>query len=72
LRFSYVHVQETNNSFDPYEGQILFVAMESMFFWGPNAIGAKYLALFRKSKDDPRDKRKHLAVLAYIATMVST
>ncbi|KAJ1308232.1 hypothetical protein OPQ81_003947 [Rhizoctonia solani] len=40
-----------------------------MFFFGPKAIGAKYLALFQRS-DAPKDKLKYLAMLAYVATMV--
>ncbi|KAJ1304179.1 hypothetical protein OPQ81_008579 [Rhizoctonia solani] len=66
----YFHYRETNDPVDPYEGQIMLIGLESMFFWGPNAIGAKYPALFRRDEDDPRDERKHLAVLAYVATMV--
>ncbi|KDN44019.1 hypothetical protein RSAG8_05751, partial [Rhizoctonia solani AG-8 WAC10335] len=68
----YFHYRETNvnDPTDPYEGKILYTALESTFFAGPNAIGAKYPALFRRSEDNPKDERKHLAVLAYLATMV--
>ncbi|CUA73491.1 hypothetical protein RSOLAG22IIIB_05341 [Rhizoctonia solani] len=66
----YFHYREINDPADPYEGQILYIALESTFFSGPNSIGAKYPALFRRSEDNPKDERKHLAVLAYLATMV--
>ncbi|EUC56572.1 hypothetical protein RSOL_188090, partial [Rhizoctonia solani AG-3 Rhs1AP] len=66
----YFHYRETNDPADPYEGHILYIALESVFFWGPNAIGAKYPSLFRRSDENPKDERKHLAVLAYLATMV--
>ncbi|KEP45394.1 hypothetical protein V565_279080, partial [Rhizoctonia solani 123E] len=66
----YFHYRETNDPVDPYEGHVLFIALECMFYWGPNSIGAKYPALFRRSEDDPKDECKHLAVLAYLATMV--
>ncbi|KAG8682992.1 hypothetical protein FRC11_014110 [Ceratobasidium sp. 423] len=51
---------------DPYEGKILFEALQAIFFWGPKAIGAK-------KEDDTKDleeEQKHLAMLAYLATMI--
>ncbi|CUA67590.1 hypothetical protein RSOLAG22IIIB_13466 [Rhizoctonia solani] len=65
--FHYRHYEDDRT--DPYEGEILYIALKAMFFFGPKAIGAKYPALFRRS-DDPKDERKYLAVLAYVATMV--
>ncbi|KAG8727614.1 hypothetical protein FRC11_012813, partial [Ceratobasidium sp. 423] len=53
---------------DPYEGEILGVALGALFFYAPKAIGAKYPSLFERS-NDPKDEWNHLAVLAYLATM---
>ncbi|EUC55839.1 hypothetical protein RSOL_140100, partial [Rhizoctonia solani AG-3 Rhs1AP] len=69
----YFHYGDMDELVDPYEGEILFVGLRSIFFWGPTAIGAKYPALFRSGGDDSKDlkeERKHLAVLAYVATMI--
>ncbi|CAE6536724.1 unnamed protein product [Rhizoctonia solani] len=65
----YYHYGDLDNYVDPYEGDILRVGLESIFFYGPKALGAMYPNLFRRSKD-PKDERKHLAVLAYVATMI--
>ncbi|KAG8731153.1 hypothetical protein FRC11_004921 [Ceratobasidium sp. 423] len=69
----YFHYRDMDKHVDPYEGKILFEALQAIFFWGPKAIGAKYPALFRRKEDDTKDleeERKHLAVLAYLATMI--
>ncbi|CAE6533200.1 unnamed protein product [Rhizoctonia solani] len=65
----YFHYKDIDNLVDPYEGEILFMALESLFYYGPGAIGSKYPALFQRS-NDAKDERKHLAVLAYLATMI--
>jgi hypothetical protein len=44
-------------------------ALADAFFYDVEAIGAMYPGLFEKS-DHVRDERKHLAILAYLATMV--
>ncbi|KAJ1306454.1 hypothetical protein OPQ81_007457 [Rhizoctonia solani] len=54
---------------DPYEGEIMFIALKAMFFFRPKAIGPKYLGLFERS-EELKDKLKYLAMLAYVATMV--
>ncbi|KAJ1299281.1 hypothetical protein OPQ81_011866 [Rhizoctonia solani] len=54
---------------NPYKGEIMFIALKAMFFFGPKAIGPKYLGLFKRSKE-LKDKLKYLAVLAYVVTMV--
>ncbi|KDN33798.1 hypothetical protein RSAG8_13108, partial [Rhizoctonia solani AG-8 WAC10335] len=65
---NWFHYRDLDGYVDPYEGGILPVALESLFFYGPKAIGAQYPSLFERS-NDPKDERKHLAVLSYLATM---
>ncbi|KDN33926.1 hypothetical protein RSAG8_12980, partial [Rhizoctonia solani AG-8 WAC10335] len=38
----YFHYKDIDNLVDPYEGEILRMALESLFFYGPEAIGSKY------------------------------
>lgn len=45
------------------------IALATTFFDGPQSIGAQYPGLFEMT-DDPEDAFKHLAILAYLATMV--
>ncbi|EUC58990.1 hypothetical protein RSOL_289910, partial [Rhizoctonia solani AG-3 Rhs1AP] len=66
---NWFHYQDLDDLADLYEGEIMYSALESMFFYGPKAIGSRYPSLFSRS-NDPKDERKHLAVMAYLATMV--
>ncbi|KAB5588667.1 hypothetical protein CTheo_7894 [Ceratobasidium theobromae] len=63
------HCVDPIKEVSPYESEVMARALADIFFYGPAAIGATYPGLFERTIE-PRDERKHLPILAYLATMI--